>query len=516
MKRRRPVGMVYLVGAGPGDPGLVTVRGQEILRGAEVVISDALAPDRLLRLAPRGAEVVRLRGVEGRGRIDQAAINRLMIARARRGRVVVRLKGGDPYVFGRGDEEAEALWRAGVPFEVVPGVPAAIGAAAYAGIPLTDRRSASCLALATARVGRGGRAKSLDWRALSSADTVIIYMGARRLASVANGLIAAGRDPDTPAAVVRWATRPEQAVLRGTLSDIEDRARRARIDPPALLFVGEAVSSRPHLDWHSRRPLVGRTIVVTRAREQAGSLAESLGERGARVIEAPAISFAPPASWEPVDRALRRIDRYRYLIFTSVNGVESFFERLRRRRVDVRSLGKSEVLAIGPATAAALERHGIQVAAVPEEFRAEGIVRILGRRSLLHAGVLIPRAAVARDLLVRELRVRGAQVDVVPVYRTVASREGSREVIAALRSGAVDLITFTASSTVEFFARKFRSPADRRLLRAVPAAVIGPITAATARRHGFRIAVCPAEYTVPALSEAIVRRLGRKPARIRP
>ncbi len=501
-------GKVYLVGAGPGDPSLVTVRGRDLLARADVVIYDALAPPDLLREVPAGAERIDA-GKRARGRqVAQGAINRLMIARARRGACVVRLKGGDPSLFGRAGEEAEALARAGVPFEVVPGVTAALGAAATSGIPLTHRDHASSVVFATGQVGRDKPASSIDWRTLAGADTLVLYMGVARLEGIVARLLAAGKDPGTPAAVVRWATRPDQRVIEGRLGTIAGRARRAGIAPPALLIAGAVARLRRQLDWFGRRPLTGRTIVVTRAREQAAAFAGLLRDAGARVLEAPAITLAAPRSWAPVDRALRRLDRYLYLIFTSVNGVARFFERLASRRIDARDLKGMEVVAIGPATAAALEARGLRVAAVPEEFRAEGLVNALARKRLDGAEVLIPRAAVARDLLVRALRARGARVDVVPVYRTLPSRLGIREVAAALRAGEVDLVTFTSSSTVTHFVRGFRAPALARRLRRVPAAVIGPITARTARREGFRVAVMPREYTIPALAEAIVRRFG--------
>jgi uroporphyrinogen III methyltransferase/synthase len=505
---RRP-GTVYLVGAGPGDPDLITVRGRDLLSRAEVVIYDALAPEALVRAAPPRAERLHV-GKRPGGGADQARINRLMIDRARRGRRVVRLKGGDPGLFGRGGEEMEALARAGVPFEVVPGVTAALGAAAAAGIPLTHRRLASSVVLATGHEDPRKRGGSLDWRTLAGADTLVLYMAVSGLDRIARRLLEAGRAASTPAAMVRWATRADQRIVQGTLGTIARRANTVGLRPPALLIAGEVVRLRQRPGRGDRRPLRGRTIVVTRAREQAGVLAQALRDRGARVIEAPAIAFAPPRSWAPLDRALRRLGRYRHVIFTSANGVARFFERLAQIGRDVRDLRGAEVIAIGPATAAALRERGILASAVPEEFRAEGIVAILARRRLAGEEVLIPRAAVARDLLVKELRRRGARVDAVPAYRTVPSREGVEEVSAALRERSIDLLTFTSSSTVEHFARKFRG--DGRLLRAVPAAAIGPITARTARRLGFRVAVMPRDSTVPALAQAIARRFRNSPS----
>ena len=509
MPRGRDAGVVYLVGAGPGDPGLITVRGRDLLARADVVIADALAAEELLCYAPDDAKIIRFGRLERRGRVHQQRVNRKMIEMARRGLAVVRLKGGDPFIFGRGGEEAEALARAGVRFEVVPGVTAALGAAACAGIPLTDRRHASSVLLATAQVGEG-RSGSRDRGGMTGAGTVVVYMGVKRLELTVRDMLAAGRHPDTPSALVRWATRADQQVVEAPLRRIVERARRARIDPPAVLVVGEAVGLRSRLDWFGRRPLAGRTIVVTRAREQSASFSALLREQGARVLEAPAIALATPASWSACDRAVRRLRDYDLVIFTSANGVERFFARLRARRIDLRQLGSSDLVAIGPATAAAIEERGLRVAVMPEEFRAEGIVERLGRRARSGSRILIPRAAVARDLLPRALRAAGARVDVVPVYRTRATRSGVRRLSESLRRGEIDLLTFTSSSTVTHFVGKFRSPADRRRLRAVPAAVIGPITATTARRHGLRTTIMPRDYTIPALAAAILRRLGRR------
>jgi uroporphyrinogen III methyltransferase / synthase len=509
---RRPRGIVHLVGSGPGDPGLITVRGRELLARADVVICDDLVPPELWRAAPPGAEVIRIGPRGARRRLGQDAINTLMVARARRGLRVVRLKGGDPDLFGRGGEEAEALRRCRIRYEIVPGVTAALGAAATTGIPLTHRRLASALVLATGHLDPGKAEGTIDWSRLASAATLVLYMTVERLNGTVRALVAAGRDSTTPAALVRWATRPEQQVVTGTLGTIAGLARAARLRPPALLIVGDVVRLRRRLRWFERRPLFGRTIVVTRPRGQASSFASWLEEQGARVLEAPALALVPPRSWAPLDRALSRLDGYALLIFTSVNGVDRFFQRLQARRIDVRNLRGIDLVAIGPGTSAAVEARGLRVAALPGEFRAEGIVELLARRSLAGIRVLIPRAEVARDLLPRALRRRGATVDVVPVYRAVADRQDSTELVHAVRAGAVDLVTFASSSTVTQFMTKFRTARDRRLVRRVPAGVIGPITAETARREGFRIVVMPRAYTLPALAAAIVRRLRNSPS----
>jgi uroporphyrinogen III methyltransferase/synthase len=506
MPSRRTGGRVDLVGAGPGDPGLITVRGRELLARADIVFYDALVPGDLLRAARRGARLVPVGGEGGRRRVLQERVNRMLIRAARAGWRVVRLKGGDPGLFGRVGEEAEALAAAGVPYAIVPGVTAALAAAAAAGIPLTHRRLASSVIFATGHEDPAKSAASLDWRTLAGAGTAVLYMGVSRLDAIVRELLRAGLAAGTPAALVRAATRHDEAVLVAPLGRIASRARRAGVRPPAVLIAGEVV----RLARLPRRtpPLRGRTILVTRAREQADAFSALLRDAGARVLEVPAIAFAPPRSWAPLDAALRRLGEYRFLIFTSVNGAGAFFDRLRTRRIDLRALRGVDIVCIGPATAAAVEARGLRVARVPEEYRAEGVVKIFGRRVAGGTKILIPRAEVARDLLIRALRRRGAVVDVVPVYRTVPSEEGTAEVTAALRSGSIDLVTFTSSSTVTHFIDKFRLAADRRRLRRVPAAVIGPVTAATARRAGFRVAAMPRDSTIPALARAIVRRLG--------
>ena len=503
MPRRRGPGTVYLIGAGPGDPALITVRGRALLQRADVVVCDALVPAGLLTYAREGAEIVR---VARRGRRQrQGSINRLLVNRARRGLLVARLKGGDPGIFGRLGEEAEWLADSGVPFEIIPGISAAIGAAAAAGIPLTHRDYASSVAFLTGRTGEDGERCTIDWRGLAGADTVVLYMSVRRLEEAIARLVRAGRKRSTPAAIVQWATLPEQRVVTGTLSSVADKARQSGVRPPAILIAGDVVSLRRRLAWFERRPLAGRTIVVTRPRDQARSFSALLEESGARVIESPAIEIRPPRSWKAADRAIDTLSSYGLLIFTSVNGADRFFERLTYRGVDIRDLKGIDVYAIGPATADAVRTRGVLVAAVPEDHRAEGVAAILARRPLVGERILIPRAEIARDMLPREIKRRGAYVDVVSVYRAIPSRRGLPEVRTALREGGIDMLTFTSSSTVTRFSEGFRTAEARRRLRAVPVAAIGPITAATARRCGYRVAVMPRRYTTEALAGEILR-----------
>ncbi|MBI4461605.1 MAG: uroporphyrinogen-III C-methyltransferase [Acidobacteria bacterium] len=502
MKSKR--GKVYLVGAGPGDPGLLTLKGKAALEQADVVIYDYLANPALLRYAPPRARLIYAGKRAGKHKLSQEEINRLLVRYARAGKTVVRLKGGDPFVFGRGGEEAEALMRARVGWEVVPGVTAGTAAPAYAGIPITDRRHASSVALITGHEDPDKSASALDWSRLArGADTLVFFMGVRKLPAIARQLIAHGRSPETPAAVIRWGTQPQQKVVEGTLATIAHRA--AGIEPPAVTVVGDVVRLRRRLRWFESKPLFGRRILITRTREQASQLRAALEELGAEVIELPTIALAPPRSWQPLDAAIRRLGQYDWVVFTSANGVETFFARLRRARRDARALGGAKIAAIGPATAAVLRQHGLEADVVPEEFRAEGLVKALKDESWRTKRVLVARAAEAREVLPRELRRRGAQVDVVAAYRTVLPRESRRQAQSLFANRPPDMIAFTSSSTARNFSALLPPRRARRALRGVAIAAIGPVTARTVRELGWRINVTSNPYTIPALMQAIVR-----------
>lgn len=498
-----PKGKVYLVGAGPGDPGLLTLKGKRCLELADVVIYDYLANDRLLAHAPPDAERIYVGKRGGERYLPQEEINRLVIDRARRGQVVVRLKGGDPFIFGRGGEEAEALVGAGIPYEVVPGVTSAIAVPAYAGIPLTHRDLASSVAFVTGRPAREG--PGIDWRALAGMGTVVFLMGVSRLAEIAKGLVQHGRAPETPVALIRLGTWPVQETVTGTLHDIVEKA--ATVPPPAIIVVGEVVRLRDLLAWFEERPLFGRRIVVTRAREQQSDFAELLEEYGAEVIECPTIAIRPPEDWKALDHSLEHLSGYQWVIFTSANGVRNFVGRLRDRGGDVRALHGIRVATIGSATATALAEAGIRADIVPDEYRAEAILEALDD-DLRGTRVLIPRAAEAREVLPAGLRARGAHVDVVPVYRTVPVADQSETVLGLLRAGQIDAVTFTSSSTVVNFAEMFPGEDLSALLKGVTIACIGPITAETAAGYGLATHVMPATFTIPALADALIAHLG--------
>jgi len=505
----RTTGTVYLVGAGPGDPALITLAGVRALGRADVVIYDYLANPRLLEHAPRAAQRI-LAGKHGGGpKVEQEEINALLVEHARQGRTVVRLKGGDPFVFGRGGEEAEALAAAGIPFEVVPGVSSAVAVPAYAGIPITHRDIASSFTVLTGYEYPGKAEMAVQWDAVARrGGTLVFLMTTRQLRRNMERLLAHGIDAQTPAAVIRSGTTAEQETVTGTVTDIADRVEARQLQPPAICVVGDVVRLRDSLAWRERRPLFGRRIVVTRPRRQAAELVDLLEDAGAEVIPCAAIEIVPPPSWEPLDAAIGQLEGYDWIVLTSVNGVEMFFERLRAARRDVRALHAARIAAVGPRTARALEERGILVDVVPEEFRAEGVAEAMRAAGVAGRRVLLPRAAGAREILPEMLREMGATVDEIVSYRSVRAESDAGEVRELLAAGAIDLVTFTSSSTVRNFLELLGSDAAVLLGKAA-VGCIGPITADTAREAGLTVAVQPAEYTVPALARAIVQHFSK-------
>ncbi len=492
-------GFVYLVGAGPWDPGLLTLRGREVLARADAVLYDYLVNPALLAHCRAGCEHVPA-GARPH-RITQEQINAALVERAQAGQVVVRLKGGDPFVFGRGGEEAEALRAAGVPFEVVPGVTAAVASAAYAGIPVTHRGFGSTLAFVTGHPRADRDEDAIDWAALAGMSTIVFYMGRRRLRDLADALIAAGKPGATPVALVRWATRPDQRTVVTTLAEVADTAEAQDLAPPLTIIVGEVVGLRDHIAWVERRPLHGRRVVVTRSEAQQADLAERLLELGAEVLPLPTIAFEP-GDGPAMQAAVAALHTYDLVVFTSVNGVDHFLDALYAAGRDPRAFGGARIAVIGPATARRLRARGLVADVVPAEFVAEGLLDALDVDGLRGKRVLLPRAEVAREVLPDTLRAAGAEVDVVPVYRTVGPAVDPA-VRARGGAGDADLITFTASSTVTHFCRLFDDPTLAAIQARTRAACIGPITADTARAAGFRVAVEAETYTVRGLVDAL-------------
>ena len=482
---------VYLVGAGPGDPDLITVKGRRILQQADAVLYDHLANPALLSLAPPHAERLYVGKKKSAHAFSQEEICGLLIERARRGLTVVRLKGGDPFLFGRGGEEAEALADAGIPFEIVPGVTTPLGIAAYTGVPLTHRQHTSAVTFVT-----GHAVEAIDWAKVGHAETLVVFMGLTTFPEIARQLMAHGRSPDTPTMAVRWATRPDQQTIVGTLATLPGML--GGMKPPATIIVGEVVRLRDKLDWFERLPLFGKRIVVTRASEQAGSLASRLSALGAGVVELPTIEIRPPADPAPLDRAIAQLDTYDWLVFTSANGVRFFLDRLDAGENDLRKL-RAKICAIGPATRAAVEALHLKVDLMGKEYVAEGMLEAFAAHDLAGKRILLPRAAVARDLVPAGLARRGARVDVVEAYRTVPPEHLAAQAREVLESRP-DCVTFTSSSTV----RNLLLAAGAEALRGIAVASIGPITTLTARQLGVEVATQAKVFTVDGLVAAVL------------
>ena len=483
-------GKVYLVGAGPGDPELLTLKGKRVLGEADAVLFDHLASEELLALAPASAERVYVGKKKSEHAFGQDEICAMLVERARAGKTVVRLKGGDPFIFGRGGEEVEALAGAGIPFEVVPGVTSPLGIAAYCGVPLTHREHTSVVTMFT-----GHDVEKIDWRSVSGAETLVIFMGLSNLKVIVERLIAHGRAPETPAMAVRWATRPDQQTVSSALADLPRVVAEVKMKPPATIVIGGVVELREKLGWYERLPLYGRTVVVTRAAEQAGGLAARLRQLGARVIEWPTIAIGPAASYAALDGAIARLESYDWLIFTSVNGVRCFVERLDGSQRDWRAL-RGRLCAIGPATRRALEQLHLKVDVTPAEYVAESLLEAFSKDDLTGKRVLLPRAAVARDVIPEELRRRGALIDVVEAYRT-GMPEQARQPLPA----KPDWITFTSSSTV----RNFVEAQGVGVLEGVSIASIGPVTSETVRQYGLTVTVEAKPYTIDGLLNTLIQ-----------
>src|SRR3990172_10176741 len=500
---------VYLVGAGPGDPGLITVKGLGCIKKADVIIYDYLVSEELLKEARPEAEIIYV-GKQGSSHtLEQGEINQLLAEKAGEGKVVVRLKGGDPYVFGRGGEEALHLVEKGIPFEEVPGIPAAIAARAYAGIPVTHRTCTSTLGMITGHEDPTKGGTALPWDKLATAvGTLVTYMGVKNLPYIVGELLKHGRSKDTPVAVIRWGTTVSQKTVVGTLGDIVEKAKD--IEPPAITVIGEVVSLREKLNWFEKRPLFGRTIVVTRARDQASDFARELEELGARVIEFPTIKIAEPEDISPLDHAVRNLSKFHWVIFTSVNGVEAFFRRLSHLGMDARELKGVKICAIGPATADEVRKHCLNVDCQQSKYVAEEVLEEITRREDLRGKrVLMPRADIARSFLPEELNKLGAEAVEVTAYRTVLAEAGDKKLLDRLMAGEVDVVTFTSSSTVRNFVQLIGKKNLTRLNGKVRFASIGPITTGTAKELGINISMEAKKYTIPGLVEVIEEGLRR-------
>jgi len=485
---------VYLVGAGPGDPGLITVKGRKILECADSILYDHLASERLLDLAPAGAERVYVGKKRAAHEATQEEITAMLIERARCGQTVVRLKGGDPFIFGRGGEEMEALTAAGIAFEIVPGVTTPLGLAAYSGVPLTHREHTSAVTFVT-----GHSVEAIDWSKVGASETIVLFMGLVNFPAIARELIKHGRSLQTPAMAVRWATRPDQQTIAGTLEDLAARIEKAGMKPPATIVIGEVVALRERFNWFEKLPLFGKRIIVTRDRRQSSMLAEPLEALGAEILFVPVIEIADPAESGSLEQAIQNLASYDWLIFTSVNGVRHFVDALDRSDRDLRNL-KAKLCAIGSSTRTAIEALHLRVDVMPEEYVAESLVEALAAEDLKGKRILLPRAAVARDLVPVTLRDRGAVVDVVETYRTIIPADATARAKEAL-AHKPDWITFTSSSTV----KNLLAVTGREALAGIKVASIGPVTSATAREAGLTVDVEAQPHTIEGLVDAIAR-----------
>ncbi len=499
-------GKVYLVGAGPGNPDLITVKGLECIQNANVLIYDYLSAPALLIHASKTAEKIYVGKKGGHHTISQDEINNLIIEKAQMGKTVTRLKGGDPFVFGRGGEEAEMLLKNKIPFEVVPGITSAIAAPAYAGIPLTHRQFTATVGFVTGHEDPKKNRSRINWKALvDGLETIVFFMGVKNLPNIVANLVDNGMSDQTPVALIQWGTTPRQVTVSGELNNIVERVQTAGLKPPAITVVGEVVALRQSLNWFENKALFGKRILVTRAREQASDLSRELADLGAECLEYPMIQIASPDDIGPLDRAIEALSSYDWLIFTSVNAVDAFFNRLFIKGKDIRSIGHIKTAVIGPATQKKLLKNGITSDIVPETYRAESVIAAFSKEDIKGKRILLPRAREARPILPVELTKMGARVDEVGVYCTRAVDEYADQLILALEKKRIDLITFTSSSTAKNLKKLLPENRMSALMDGVAVASIGPITTQTAISLGFDVHVTAENFTIPGLIQTIVR-----------
>jgi uroporphyrinogen III methyltransferase/synthase len=495
-------GKIYLVGAGPGDPGLITVKGLECLRKADVIIYDRLIDDSLLGEAPANAEKIYVGKGRGCHAMEQKEINLLIVSKAREGKTVVRLKGGDPFVLGRGGEEAEVLAANKIPYEIVPGVSSAYAVPAYAGIPVTHRRLSSSFTVVTGHEAPEKSKPSIVWDKTSTgSDTLVFLMGMENLAHIVNQLIQNGKPPSTPVAVISQGTSPQQRTLVGTLEDIVSRAKQEGFEPPAVIVVGEVVQLREHLCWFDNLPLFGKRILVTRAEHQANELSRLLLELGAMPIEMPVIKISPPHTWKKLDQAILNLQSYHWIIFTSVNAVEMFFKRLYTLNLDARHFAGIRIGAIGPATAKTLEEKGLHPNYLPKTFTSQGFMAGLSKRDIAGCRVLLPRANIAGNELAEGLIKLGAEVHQVATYKTTTATRGTSQGKEMLLRGEIDVVTFTSASTVNSLLAILGQ--RREVIKRAKLACIGPNTAAVLTENKLKADIVAKEHTIPGLVAAI-------------
>ncbi len=503
-------GIVYLIGAGPGDPELLTLKGKRCLEEADLIVGDYLADPRILAFANPKAEYVYVGKMCGNHTMKQEDISRLIAEKGKEGKVVARLKGGDPFVFGRGGEEILELRKEGVAYEVVPGVTSAIAGPCYAGIPVTHRKVAASFAVITGHEDPTKKESSIHWDKLAGGvDTLIFLMGVHQAGMIAEKLMTYGRRGDTPAAFIRWGTRPYQEVYETTLEKAGETVEKLGIQPPAVFIVGDVVGLRKEMQWFDNKPLFGKKVIVTRSRSQASRLTHHLETLGADCVEIPVISIAEPSDdFESLDRGLAHLEDYQWLIFTSQNGVDCFFKRLYSKGLDARAIGHVQIACIGPATDRALRPYGVHADFIPKEYKAEGLLEELAPHIKKGTKIFIPRAKVAREILPDGLRAMGAEVDVAEAYCTVADEENKKKLNELLDEGKVDIITLTSSSTVHNLVAM--APDKKDKIARCLLACIGPITAEACKDYGFTPGIVSNVYTIDGLTDAIAGGVGKE------
>jgi uroporphyrinogen III methyltransferase/synthase len=498
-------GKIFLIGAGPGDPGLITLKAVECIKIADVVVYDYLASPALLEYAKKDSEVIYVGKKGGDHTLSQDGINDLLIGKAKQGLIVARLKGGDPFIFGRGGEEAELISDNNIDFEIIPGVTSAISAPAYAGIPLTHREHSSSVSIITGHEDPTKKDSSIEWESFATSNSTLVFlMGVKNLPGIVENLINHGKDPKTPVALVRWGTTPKQQSVTGILENIVDRVKQAGLKSPAIIVIGSVVQLREKLNWFEKRPLLGKKIVVTRARAQASNFIALLRKYGAECIEIPTIKINPPKDILPLIKSINNIDYFDWVIFTSVNGVKFFFDTLYSQGRDVRVLGHLKFACIGPVTKATLKEFGIIADVLPETYKAESVVDAFSDKNIKGKKVLIPRAKEARPVIPEELRKMGAVVEEVTAYETTLVDDNKDTLIQLLEENDIDIVTFTSSSTANNFAEMIPLEKFEKLVKNITTACIGPITEKTAESLGFSTDIVASVYTIDGLVEAII------------
>ncbi len=499
-------GKIYLIGAGPGDPGLITLKAMECIKSADAVVYDYLASPVLLQYAKKDAQIIYVGKKGGDHTLSQDGINDLIINMAKEGLNVARLKGGDPFIFGRGGEEAELIAENSIPFEIIPGVTSAISAAAYAGIPLTHREHASSVSIITGHEDPTKKTSSIEWEAFAkSKSTLVFLMGVKNLPGIVKNLQNHGKNPKTAVALIRWGTTPKQQSVTGVLGDIVEKVKKAGLKSPAIIVIGSVVKLKDKLKWFENLPLLGKKIVVTRARAQASAFVTLLRKYGAECIEIPTIKISAPKDNLLLEKNIDDIDSFDWVIFTSVNGVKFFFDTLFAKNLDVRALGHLKFACIGPVTKEKLKEFGIISDVLPETYRAESVVKAFSDREIKDKKILIPRAKEARAILPDQLKEMGAYVHEVTAYETSLVDSDKTTIVKMLENNEIDIVTFTSSSTVKNFVDLLPSDKYRELIKDITTACIGPITDKTAESLGFKPDIVATNYTIEGLVDSILQ-----------